>query len=270
MSTPSIHPDLAFVVGVVLSAGEEILRIYRSGFDVSYKKGEEPVTQADQAADRLIVSALLERFPTDATLSEEQGLRNWCPGEDQRTWFIDPIDGTKEFIKRNGEFAIQVGLAREGRLELAVVLQPTTPCLFVAAKGKGCFRQSGDGGWARIVIPPRTGPPVLALSRSHPSRLAQDVVARLGSGGILQRGGVGLKLMAIAGGEAHFYVNDSNSTKAWDIAGPELLFTEAGGEVSDLLGHPFTYDPKHPLHHHGLLASADKALHQAILQSIPR
>ncbi len=265
MPLPFPHPDLEFAVGVVLSAGQAIMAIYERGFDVAFKAGQEPVTQADRLADRLIVDALHQAFPGDAILSEEQGLQHRQDHPGQRVWFIDPIDGTKEFIKRNGEFAIQVGAALGGTLALGVIWQPTAQRLWVAARGQGCYTRAGTQAWARVCIPPRKGPPVLALSRSHPSSLALRLADHLGSTARLERGGVGLKLMAIAAGEAHFYLNDSNSTKAWDIAAPELLFTEAGGVVSDRRGRPFSYIPERPYHEAGLLASADPDLHRRLL-----
>ncbi|RCK81236.1 MAG: 3'(2'),5'-bisphosphate nucleotidase [Candidatus Ozemobacter sibiricus] len=262
---PFPHPDLEVAVGAVLAASQAILAIYEQGFDVAFKPGQEPVTQADRLADRLLVEALHAAFPGDAILSEEQGLQHRQAQPEQRVWFIDPIDGTKEFIKRNGEFAIQVGAARAGRLELGIICQPTAQRWWVGVHGHGCHTRQGDQAWQHVRLPARQGPPILALSRSHPSARALQLAARLGSKQQLARGSVGLKLMAIAAGEAHFYLNDSNSTKAWDLAAPELLFTEAGGMVTDQRGRPFVYDPARPHHEAGLLATADGDLHRQIL-----
>ncbi|HNW33578.1 MAG TPA: 3'(2'),5'-bisphosphate nucleotidase CysQ [Candidatus Ozemobacteraceae bacterium] len=267
---PLRHKDAGFLLETAETAAREIMRVYSGGFEVDLKGGIEPVTQADRAADALIVQALAARFPGDAILSEENGLQD-VGRTGRRAWFIDPVDGTKEFIKRNGEFAVQIGMSVDAALELGIVLQPATGDVWMAARGEGCHHRQAGAGWSRVIMPDRGGKPlVLAISRSHPSMLAVRAAKAVGGGQQLERGGVGLKLMAIAAGAAHFYLNDSNSTKAWDIAAPELLFTEAGGIVTDLRGDPFRYDVTDYRHRCGLLASSDPALHDRLLEFVRR
>ena len=273
-----MQPTLDFLVSLGEEAAKVILGIY-AGFQpdqVDFKKGQEPVTAADRAANRLIAARLRERFPRDVLLTEEEGLerpdgsREGESPAEARVWFVDPIDGTKEFIKKNGEFAIQIGLAEKGKLLAGLLLQPVSGDLWVGARGQGCRYRSSDGRWnlLRIAPPAPDVPLCIAVSRSHPSSLARRLGERLGPIEIFQHGSVGLKLMHIVTGDADFYLNDSNSTKAWDIAAPEALFAEAGGVVTDLRGQPFSYDPGSHLHHHGLLASRDPALHQRLLALI--
>ncbi|MFZ2958305.1 MAG: 3'(2'),5'-bisphosphate nucleotidase CysQ [Candidatus Ozemobacteraceae bacterium] len=264
------HPDLAFLIEVGEAAGAEILPIYRDGFSVEYKDGREPVTRADKQANRVISRLLAERFPGDAQVTEEEGLLHPTAPPTGRVWFVDPIDGTKEFIKKNGEFAVQIGAARNGKLELGLIYQVATGDLWLGACGEGCRHRSENGRWSDVFInapAPEHGVTV-AMSRSSPSSLAHRVADALGMSGTFIHGGVGLKLMGIAEGRGHFYLNDSNSTKAWDIASPELLFKEAGGIVTDLRGEPFAYDIISPYHHHGLLASSDAKLHHRILELV--
>lgn len=273
-----MQSTLDFLIALGEEAATVILEIYSrfSPDDVDFKKGQEPVTAADRAANRLIASRLRERFPADVLLTEEEGLAIPEPGSEsgvsgvpgrQRVWFVDPIDGTKEFIKKNGEFAIQIGLAEAGKLQAGLLLQPATGDLWIGARGRGCRHRSGEGVWRLLEVKPAAagGSLGVAMSRSHPSPLAERVGERLGGVRVFQHGSVGLKLMHILEGDADFYLNDSNSTKAWDIAAPEALFTEAGGIVTDLRGEAFSYDPATPLHHHGLLASRDARLHREIL-----
>jgi len=267
---PLRHNDAGFLLETAETAAREIMRIYSGGFSVDMKGGVEPVTQADRAADELIVRALAARFPGDAILSEENGLQD-AGRAGRRVWFIDPVDGTKEFIKRNGEFSVQIGMSVDGALELGIVLQPATGDVWMAARGEGCFHSLAGTGWSRIVIPERGEKPVvLAISRSRPSMLAVRAAKAMRAGQQLECGGVGLKLMAIAAGAAHYYLNDSNSTKAWDIAAPEILFTEAGGIVTDLRGDPFRYDVADYRHRYGLLASSDLSLHGRLLEFVRR
>ncbi|MBF0501667.1 MAG: 3'(2'),5'-bisphosphate nucleotidase CysQ [Candidatus Riflebacteria bacterium] len=274
MSLPAAfrHRDLEFLVEVGETAAAEILLIYHDNFTVEYKDGYEPVTLADRQANRLISRLLAERFPEDGLLTEEEGVQAPSAPASGRVWFVDPIDGTKEFIRKNGEFAIQIGAARDGKMEIGLVLQPTTGDIWLGAIGEGCRHRSSRNEWSdvRIVAPaPETGV-IVAMSRSHPSGLAHRTAEALGMAGTFIHGSVGLKLMGIANGQGHFYLNDSNSTKAWDIASPEILFTEAGGIVTDLLGQRFVYSASDPFHHNGLLASCDAKLHQRILDLVAK
>jgi len=265
---PLSCPDAAFLLETAEAAAREIMRIYAGEFGVDLKGGIEPVTQADRAADALIVRTIAARFPEDAILSEENGLQE-AGRAGRRVWFIDPIDGTKEFIKRNGEFSVQIGRSADGVPDLGIVLQPATGDVWIAARGEGCFHRAPGRLWERVRIPARGGGAVvLAISRSHPSMLAVRVNRALESNRQLEKGGVGLKLMAIAAGAAHYYLNDSNSTKAWDVAAPQILFTEAGGIVTDLRGEPFRYNVDDYRHRHGLLAACDGELHRRLLEII--
>ena len=267
-SIPVSYPDASFVIGVALSAAEKIKEIYALDFAVDFKAGEEPVTVADREADLIIITELRRKFPFDRIFSEENGL-DIPENGNLRTWYIDPIDGTREFIKKNGEFAIQIGLADDEKLEFGLVYQPVGENLYIAAPGEGCWWHSPEKGWQRLHVDqsPSEGL-VLVVSRSKPSRLGEIVHQAVGGTGIISHGGVGLKFMAIAKGEGHYYINCSNATKAWDLAAPELLFNEAGGVVSQLDGSRFSYDPANFRHQKGLVASNSPGLQNRILAAI--
>lgn len=267
-SLPISHPDASFVIGVALSAAEKINEIYRQDFLVEFKAGEEPVTIADQQADLIITRQLRQRFPADNIFSEENGL-DQPENANSRVWYIDPIDGTREFIARNGEFAVQIGLADGEKLEFGLVYQPVGENLYVGAAGEGCWWHSPANGWQRLQVPTKVEEEtILVISRSHPSRLGKQIHHALGGTGLISHGGVGLKLMAIAKGAGHYYVNCSNNTKAWDIAGPELLFREAGGVVTQLDGSRFSYLPAAYRHEKGLVASCNTEFQHQILSVI--
>jgi 3'(2'), 5'-bisphosphate nucleotidase len=261
---PLRHPDASHVIGVAFSAAKIIEKIYAGDFATEFKDGEEPVTAADRQSDLHIISELRSRHPHDRILSEEHGL-NEPPAFNNRVWFIDPIDGTSEFIKRSGEFAIQIGLAVGGSLDFGLVYQPIGRNLYVAARGEGCWWYNPASGWQRLQISPRGSNLRLAVSRSHPCPLGRSVHEKLSGTGVFACGGVGLKLMAMARGLADYYINSSNKTKAWDIAAPEILFVEAGGQVSDLAGGAFSYDPADFRHRNGLLAACDRTLQQQVV-----
>lgn len=247
-------------------AANQIEQIYKTDFDVEIKFGDEPVTIADKQADSLITGHLKQFFPHDRILSEENGL--YLPATPSaRVWFVDPIDGTKEFIAKNGEFAIQIGMADAGVLEFGLVYQPVGQNLYVAATGCGCWWHSPATGWQKLEASTGQQNLTVAVSRSHISDLSQKVCHEINAQTIAH-GSVGLKLMLMAKNQAQVYVNDSNNTKAWDIAAPQVLFSEAGGVVSDLRGANFDYDPTNYHHEHGLIACNSKELHQQVLQII--
>lgn len=261
--------ELDAAIKVAHQASTKILEVYQRDFTVDFKDGREPVTLADRQADEIIISGLRQKFPGDSLLTEESGFLPSATPSNNRVWFIDPIDGTKEFVKKNGEFAIQIAMAEQGILKMAVVMRPTTGEIFAALHGEGCLLHVPGELTKKIsCISQSPQSLVVAMSRSHPSELGKIIGEELGLAGVFTHGGVGLKLMEIARGKAHYYLNDSNSTKAWDIAAPELLFKEAGGVVTDLLGNPFTYDPRNPYHKNGLLASCNLELHQKLLKKI--
>lgn len=265
---PISHSGAAFGIGMVLNAAKIILDIYDKDFQVEYKPGDEPVTIADKQADDYIVESLKAQFPKDQILTEENGFYK-PENHSNRLWVIDPIDGTREFIGKTGEFSIQVGLAVDGDLSLGIIYQPTKKALFLGAKGEGCWQSIDGGPWSRLAMA-KAGYEnlTIAVSRSFPCPTGRLVHETLGGTGQISRGGVGLKLMAIANHEAHYYINHSNKTKAWDSAAPELLFKEAGGVMSDLTGKAFIYDGADFAHKNGMLASCCPELHQKILKIV--
>lgn len=250
---------------MVLQASEIILEVYKQDFTVDYKAGDEPVTIADKKCDDFIVKTLKAKFPKDEILTEENGLHSPA-NHSGRLWIIDPIDGTREFINKTGEFSIQVGLAHKGELSLGVIYQPTAKALYIAAVGQGCWRHTNKG-WEKLQV--ETGPSenlTIAVSRSFPCPTGQFVHKSVSGKAQIHRGGVGLKLMAIANKEAHYYINNSNKTKSWDSAAPEILFKEAGGTITDLKGRAFVYNSHDFKHKNGLLATYSADLHKEVLK----
>ena len=261
---PLKHYAARFVMETALGAANIINEIYATNFETEYKPGDEPVTIADKMSDTHIVEALKNMYPQDRILSEEHGL--YTPENyNNRTWFIDPIDGTAEFIRKNGEFAIQIGLAEDEILQFGLVYQPVGKNMYIAAKGEGCWWYS-ENGWQRLHVRNTDFNDLyLAVSRSHPCGIGQIVHTTLKGKGTVVHGGVGLKLMAIAKKQADYYINNSNKTKAWDVAAPQILFTEAGGFMNDLTGAPFCYDPTNYRHEHGVMAVTSEELLEKVL-----
>jgi 3'(2'), 5'-bisphosphate nucleotidase len=230
-------------------ASRVLLEAYGQPITVELKAGHEPVTAADRASNELIVQALRQAFPQDGIVAEEslplteQALRDQI--ERERVWFVDPLDGTKEFLARNGEFAAMIGLAVQGRAQLGVVAVPVTGEIFVGHVGQGAFKLDAQGTRTQLAVSPRNqlSQGRLLLSRSHRPRVLLELADRLAVAEKIACGSVGVKASRLASGEAELYINlyQPGGAKLWDGCAPEALVRGAGGEVSTVLGAPIDY-----------------------------
>jgi 3'(2'), 5'-bisphosphate nucleotidase len=252
-SAPPFQAELRTACDVARAAGRAAMRFYGTARAVA-KEGGSPVTEADHAANGVIVAALAEAFPWDAILSEESAdsaSRLSAP----RVWIVDPLDGTREFLAENGEFAIMIGLAVEGRAVLGVVYQPADDVLFAGVEGVGATIQRGGGE----TVPLRCGAPGaeglrLVGSRSHPDPLLTRMQEALGITDVRPSGSVGVKCGLIATGERDLYVHPVPYLKEWDTCAPEAILRAAGGEVTDCRGEPLRYNKPDPRQPHGIVA----------------
>lgn len=252
-TAPPLQAELAAACDAAQAAGRAAMRFYGSAQAVS-KEGGSPVTEADHAANRVIVDALSAAFPGDAILSEESA-DSAARLSAQRVWIVDPLDGTKEFLAQNGEFAIMIGLAIGGRAVLGVVYQPANDVLFYAAEGEGAWIRRGGGE----ALPLRAGaPPQAGLrlvgSRSHPDPLLVRMQEALGITDVRPSGSVGVKCGLIALGQRDLYVHPVPYLKEWDTCAPEAILRHAGGSVADCNGEPLRYNKPDPRQPHGIVA----------------
>jgi 3'(2'), 5'-bisphosphate nucleotidase len=265
MSTLVLDRELAVARALALRAGELILGYRGTGVAVDRKAGDEPVTRADREASELILAALAGAFPDDILISEEapDDRRRLEPG--RRVWFIDPLDGTQDFIRGLPGFAVMIGLYAEGRPRLGVVFQPVGARLFVAAPGLGA-RLEIDGAGRQLAVSSVSDPANVRLvaSASHRDDKIDQVKSALGIADELQIGSVGLKLGLIALAERDLYVNPSSKSKAWDTCAPEAILHEAGGRITDLWGGALRYDAPDLWNRRGLLAT-NGHLHEAVI-----
>lgn len=248
MSATPLGAELRTARTLAREAAALVMAVRAGGRDalgVEHKAGDEPVTVADRAASEVIVAGLEAAFPADLVISEERALD---PGSDparrSRVWFVDPIDGTKDFIRGAEGFAVMIGLAIDGRPALGVVHQPTRGGTFWAAPGLGAWFALGDGPPRRLAVRPVPDPAHLRLvaSASHRTAAIDDVKTALGIDDELNIGSVGLKLGLIALGERDLYVNPTPKTKAWDTCAPEAIIVAAGGMLTDGRGGALRYD----------------------------
>lgn len=234
------------------AAGRAALEHYGTASAQS-KDDESPVTVADHAANAIIIAALRSAFPGDAILSEESrdSLERLSA---KRVWIVDPLDGTKEFLARNGEFSVMIGLVEAGRPILGVVYLPDGDVLYSAAHGGGAWVER-EGRRDRLkageVDPANVR---MVGSRSHPDPLVTRIQERLDITAVEPCGSVGVKCSRIAEGRGDLYVHPVPYLKEWDTCAPEVLLREAGGHVSDCLGEPLRYNKPDPRQPHGILA----------------
>jgi len=260
----SFERELTEAARIARDAGRMIMELYGGDVDVQLKGRSDPVTEADKRANAYIVAELRRLFPGDGVVAEESPDRS--DGVDSvRCWYVDPLDGTKEFIAENGEFAVMLGLAIDGEARRGVVFQPAFDKLYRGAVGQGAFLEVA-GETRELKVSDAADPARLRLvvSRSHRSRSTDMIVTRLGITDEMCSGSVGLKIGIIAEQRADLYVHVSDKSCRWDSCGPEAVLRAAGGRFSDLSGKPFVYRGTDVQNHGGILA-CNAAAYDAVL-----
>jgi len=240
MPAPDFPALLEQVIPCVRQAGDAVMEVYRTEFSAWEKVDDSPVTLADQRAEALLVPALRCLLPDTPVVAEEAVCAGDVPVVGDRFWLVDPLDGTKEFINRNGEFTVNVALVESGVAILGVVLAPALGQLFAGAIGCGAFMEA-DGRRAALACreAPSAGLTVVA-SRSHgdPDALAKFLDGRKLAG--IRNAGSSLKLCLVASGQADLYPR-LGRTMEWDIAAGHAILAAAGGTVCTLDGSPLRY-----------------------------
>lgn len=254
------------LVSLVEAAGAAILEVYQTDFDVQTKSDESPLTQADLAAHRTIEAGLSRLTPDIPLFSEESELppyetrRQW-----QRYWLVDPLDGTREFVNRNGEFTVNIALIDNRQPVFGVVGVPVRQHVYVGVEGVGAYRlsrQVDEPDRIELNGRPRNDeqPLVVVASRSHGGeRLEQYLVALEETFGGVSRTPVGssLKLCILAEGQADLYPR-LGPTSEWDIAAAHAVLAAAGGEVWAADGSPLAYNSKESVLNPEFFAASDE------------
>lgn len=225
---------------VVRAAGEVIMTIYATDFEVRGKSDASPVTEADEKAEAAILPALRRLTPDIPIVSEEAASAGHIPDVAGRFWLVDPLDGTKEFISRNGEFTVNIALIEDHRPVLGVVLAPALGRLFAGAQDVGAFvEERGDRRQIRARAVPAEGLTVVA-SRSHGDAEALEKFLAGRKVASQTNAGSSLKLCLVASGEADIYPR-LGRTMEWDIAAGNAVLLAAGGSVRTLDGAELAY-----------------------------
>jgi 3'(2'), 5'-bisphosphate nucleotidase len=231
------------IVSLSHAAGDAIMKIYSSDdFGTTYKDDNSPLTKADTAAHQLIVKGLKALNPDVPVLSEESKQIDYETREMWSSyWLIDPLDGTKEFLKRNDEFTVNIALIQDGVPVLGVVFAPALDFSYFAAKDADAFRQDGNTEPVPIRVGDyRKGQLKVMITRSHSSPELMEFLKKVGDCEIVSAGS-SLKLCRVADGGAHFYPR-LGPTMEWDTAAAQCVVEQAGGAVTDLSGDPLRYN----------------------------
>ncbi|KYF77324.1 3'(2'),5'-bisphosphate nucleotidase CysQ [Sorangium cellulosum] len=267
-------PELEEVLRIARAAERRVRAIYATDFTVELKGPGDPVTRADREASDIICESLAASFPGDAILSEEGVPQD--PAEvarlvaSRRVWFVDPLDGTREFTEHIGQFAVMIGLAVAGRAVLGAVVMPADGEAIAGRIGGPAFAEDAPGARRRplsvsAVSDPRDA--TIVVSRSHRPPLLDTLLDHLGVGSVVPCGFVGVKVARLVLGQADLYVHDGGGAKRWDTCGPEAVLTAAGGRMSDLDGASIDYRSDDLVLRSGIVAT-NGALHEAVLSAV--
>ncbi len=248
------------VIGIAQQAGAAIMQVYASGFDIEHKADDSPVTTADLAAHSLIVKGLAQLTPDVPVLSEESAQLPWETRRQwTRYWLVDPLDGTREFIKRNGEFSVNIALIDDGQPVFGVVQAPVTGVLWHATRGGKAYRRDGASEDAIITQVPPALPLRVAASRSHRGQRTEELLQRMGDIELVAQGS-SLKFCRIAEGTLDVYPR-LGPTSEWDTAAGQCVLEAAGGVLLAAdTGQPFQYNQRPRLLNGDFVALGDPSL----------
>lgn len=248
------------VIAVAHAAAARILAVYEGDFAVQHKDDRSPLTAADLAAHRCIVDALEQLTPDIPVLSEEsvEDVPALVRREWRRLWLVDPLDGTREFVKRNGEFTVNIALIEDGEPVLGVIQAPVTGLVWHARRGDGAFRREDGADTALRVRAPATPPLRVAASRSHRDARTEAFIGRMGAVEEVNLGS-SLKFCRLAEGSLDAYPR-FGPTSEWDTAAGQCVLEAAGGLVVDPRGRPLRYNQRDTLLNGDFLALGDPGL----------
>ena len=232
------------IVALAVNAGDRILEVYATDFDVQSKADESPLTQADLASQNVIVAGLAKLTPDIPIISEEDGLPPFEErGQWRRYWLIDPLDGTREFVNRNGEFTVNIALIEEHRPVFGVVRVPVQRKTYIGCEGRGAELRDEHGNARQIRVSTAAAKPARVVgSSSHRGASLDTFLENLGDYELVAMGS-SLKFCVIAEGGADVYPR-LGLTSEWDTAAAQAVVEQAGGKVVEIDGKALSYNAK--------------------------
>lgn len=251
-------------------AGQAILEDY-ARFEVVPDAPASITTETDRRAQEIILKCLKEAFPADGLCAEETtDTLTQAARVGPRLWIIDPIDGTRGFARKLGEFSVTVGLVDQGKVAVGVVSEPARGRLAYAVRGGGCWRRDAGRPTAqpcRVTKVSTLAAATLTQSHSRTSDRPSPQLKVLQPARVIETYSAGIKLALVARGEADLYLNTYDSYHDWDICAGQILVEEAGGRVTNLHGQEPRYGTPGAVQRHGLLAT-NGVLHEAALAAL--
>jgi 3'(2'), 5'-bisphosphate nucleotidase len=237
-------PETKALINLALVAGREIMAIYATDFTTHAKNDLSPVTEADEAAEKIILAGLASLDPATPVISEEAASAGRIPQVAGRFYLVDPLDGTKEFVSRNGEFTVNIARIENGMPVLGVVFAPAIGRIFWGETGRGAAegRVASDGSiaWKKLGVRPcPAGGATVVASRSHRDVATDDYLKTVKVAKLVSAGS-SLKFCLIAAGEADLYPRFGR-TMEWDTAAGHAVLLAAGGKVTNSDGQPLCY-----------------------------
>lgn len=264
-----MNAELSLLRAIAADAARVIMEVYARPFDVEFKGPQDPVTEADLRANDLICERLEREFPGVPIVAEESDPETFSDfrGHD-RVFFVDPVDGTREFVDKNGEFAVMIGLLEGSRAIASVIDAPARGEVFAAWVGEGAVRiADGKEQPIRVSGVSDITKGALVGSRSHRSPQLEGVLARLAPREIRVMGSAGLKGTLVAKADVEAYVAPGYAGKRWDACAADALVVAAGGVLTDTYGDAIDYRAPSLSNDRGLLAS-NGHVHEALVRAL--
>ena len=237
------------VCNVSIEAGKEILNFYNNDIEVTHKEDLSPLTKADLASNKIILESL-HKLKSNIPILSEESLVDWSIRKNwKKYWLVDPLDGTKEFIKKNGEFTVNIALIEDNNPILGVVYVPAKSLLYLAEKNKGSFKTNTKNklenfeGIQKILVSSQTTRARVIGSRSHSNATFDNWVKEKFPNAEIVQAGSSLKFCLIAEGEADIYPR-FGPTSEWDIAAGHMIVNEAGGKIRTFQNDSIKYNTK--------------------------
>jgi len=267
-----VRSEARLALDVAREAAAVVMRVYAAPFDVEYKSKDDPVTRADKEANALIVERLARGTPGVPVVAEESDPAHYAGFTSAAAaWFVDPLDGTREFVARNGEFAVMIGLAERGRAVLGAIVAPAWGRAFVGVVGEGAWEIGADGSERALHVSSRAdlAGASIVVSRSRAPARIEAFVASIGAARAVPMGSSGLKGVLVATGDHDVYIQPGRAGMRWDACATEALVVAAGGACTDAYGGAFDYGTADIENSRGLVAS-NELVHAALIQALER
>ena len=268
----TISRRAALEVGLAAAreASALILEVYATAFQIDFKIGDDPVTRADREANALICEHLQRFFPGVPIVAEESDPAAYAGFDKaEAAWFVDPLDGTREFVAKNGQFAVMIGLAEKGRASLGIIVAPAWNRTFVGIVGEGAWEVTGDRSLVPLHVSQHADLAAarFVVSRSRASDRLDGLIKEVGGVPAARHGSAGLKGVLVAQGAYEAYLQPGRAGMRWDACATEALVTAAGGACTDQAGVRFDYQTANIDNSRGLVATNGR-VHQAVVEGM--